>query len=311
MMLLICSQDRSLLKERLAHYRKGFSLKYDASGLNCSVFDYGELDAAIEEARSAPFLADKRLVQISNIPKLKKAERESFFSHLEKLSDDLVLLLSFAEGVDESKHELCGFIEAHGKIERLKSYSEQDFMSMAANELSSAGIELPRPQIEQLARRCAGNLEALRSALDAIKAYGAAPSPDVFDALTPVSHDDKLFAFIDACSGSSAEQAYRLLKHERAQDTDDGALFGMLIRQVHLMYAAHMAPSAGVGELGMPPFAVRKLRTALNRYSDSQIVELRRSAIRLDRQMKTGVLSVSQAVNALFEAFFVDNLTHN
>lgn len=306
MMLLVCSQDQSLLKEKLEHYRKGFSLKYDAAGLNCSVFDYTELDAALEEARSAPFLAEKRLVQISGIPNLKKADREHLFEVLEALSEDVVLLLSLADGVDTEKHELTTFISEHGKVEHLKAYSERDFAQMAAKELQSAGIDMPTAQIQELARRAAGDLGQLRSSIEALKAYGSVPSPEVFDALTPVSHEDKLFAFIDAASGSNAGRARELLTHERAQATDDGALFGMLLRQAHLLYAVHMAPNSGAGDLGVPPFAVRKLQSAARSFSNEAIVNLRSSSVKLDKQMKTGVLTPAQAVDALFDAFFVD-----
>jgi DNA polymerase-3 subunit delta len=288
--------------------------------LNTSAFDGASTDAAevLASASAYPFLADKRLVIVRGMLAhiTRKGAGETGKKAVERLAHELPTLPDYARVVFWEREKLP---DAH-KVIKAARESEHGFekafdapkdgtqwIIRRAADHYNAQIE---PQAAAaLASVATGDMRRADNELLKLVAYVDGTRPiresDV-ELLTPYVAEATVFQFADAIAEGRGQLALELLGRLREQQEDIFPIYGMIVRQFRLLLLAksHLASGGYINTLGdaigtKSSFVVDKVAKQSRRFELDQLESIYRTLQKYDRDMKTGVIEPTLALDLL------------
>lgn len=261
----------------------------------------------IEQARTLPVFAPRRLVVIRNVNEATADQLETFSAYL----DDPVpetFLLATAASIDK-RRKFFQKIAQVGEVVEFRRLYENQLPQFIRDRAREAGRTFAGPALKLFCRRVGNNLAEVMGELDKLTSYvGDREFYEEDDVAAVVSDTrvESVFALTDALGAGELAVALRLL----GRLLDDGqpplVILSMLIRHFRQLWKARELLSQGVPQkelsrrIGVNPYFLGGLLTQAKRCSDEQLREAFPRFLAVDLALKSGGDSRAQLEGLVF-----------
>ena len=278
------------------------------------------LDEIRTAAATMPFLAERRLVILSNpLSKLgHKSAQERFCALIESLPETAALVLivedtpSFRGGrrdwnVLKTTHWLQKWADKTSGYTLIKDFPLPKGMAMAGwiqKQAQEQGGTFSREGAVTLAGYVDNDTRLASQEILKLLTYvnfERAVEPEDVDLLTAASGTSSVFDLVDTLAQGQTQKALQLMR-QLLEDQDVYSLFPMVIRQFRLLLQAREVMDEGGGiqevqkELKLIPFVARKLHGQTNRFSMSELEKIYHDLLRYEEAIKTGEMPADLAL---------------
>ncbi|GAB4442725.1 MAG: DNA polymerase III subunit delta [Chloroflexi bacterium OHK40] len=306
MLYLFFGPDEYSRSEALARLRA--AVPADVAELNVVRLDGRrlKLDALAAACEAAPFLAERRLVIVTDALKHTKAgkEREELRAYLERVPATCDLVFVESDDLDR-RSILYTQLKKVGEVREFLPPQGGEVLHWLADLARRLGARLEPAASQRLAELVGNDTRALATELEKLATYvgkGGTITVDAVDTLVQDRQEQNLFAFIDELSarrmGPALRGARALLEEGQAATY---VLF-MLARQVRVLLgvqelaARRMRPDEIAAELGQKPFVVRKAMDQARSFARGELERLHDRLLELDVATKTGRIQADTAL---------------
>jgi DNA polymerase-3 subunit delta len=256
------------------------------------------LDDLVAACEAMPFLADRRLVIVSDLLKHQKAgkDRDELRAYLERVPDSCDLVFIESDDVDK-RSSLFTFLKKHAEVRECLPRTGDDLLHWLHERAKALGVVLDKEAAQRLTLLAGNDGRLLINELAKLASFvgrgGRIPVRAV-DLLVADMQEQNLFAFIDDLSARRRSAALSSLRHL----LDDGQaaqyILFMMARQVRILLgvkdlaAQRMRPDDIAAQLGQKPFVVRKALEQARGFSEPDLRRLHQRLLELDHASKTG-----------------------
>jgi DNA polymerase-3 subunit delta len=279
------------------------------------------LDQLVNTISVVPFLADRRLVIVTNPLSMVKARsepaRQKFLGILAKSPPTTALVLIESEPLTDARDRRAGKI--HWLERWAENAEERVYFRTFHNPVGAAMVEWVMKRAQKLkgqfSRQAAERLTDLlgddprRAHQEMLKLleyvnYARPVEPDDVDFLTSSARSGDVFALVDAIGNRKGQLAQEML-HRLLKDTDAISIFGMIIRQFRLLLLTRAVLDAGgremdiVRETGVKAFIAEKLSEQARHFSNTSLEAIYRHLLSLDEAIKTSQMEDEVALDTL------------
>lgn len=276
--------------------------------MNRLYFKGSDLDLPqLEEAlKSAPFLADRRLVVLEDASSaLRKSDsRERLLHILDEIPSTTAFVLlderDFSKDKDlqsyRQRSPLFRWTQSHpqkGFSMLFRLPTGAAFVQWLRSECQSLGGALEPEAALLLADYVADDTYLARSELQKLLSYvdGARPIKVAdIEELTPLYGQADIFEMVDALGERDMRSALGLLER-LIQSREPRFAFAMIVRQIRLLIMAREALEAGSdaqAALDIHPYVARKVTKQARNFEMAQLEALHSSMLKLDLDSKSG-----------------------
>lgn len=309
MVIFIYGEDRYSSHEYLNRVIEKFKQKHDPKGENVVYFDLEESswDAILVSLSSSGLFSLKKLVVLKNIFSNKEC-RDFLGDYLENnnLSEDVFLVIYESKAPDK-RLSLFKHLE---KDKNTKSFSSPDLRAVEriiSDSISKRGKKISPDAVRSL---------ALIAGTDTYRAHNEAQKLSFLDkdeiniedilSNTLAGSEEDIWKFIDALSLGDKKTALSMIDSELDSSDSPQQFLGTIIRQIRLLIALHSAKGADsefAQNLGIHPFAVKKIRSQTRRFTIRKLQLIYMALCKLDRALKS-----SKGSPKLLFTVFIDSV---
>lgn len=279
--------------------------KTDKDGMNTSRLEARltsdeELNNAVN---SMPFLADKRLVILSN-PSQKYSNtepRKKFMSFLEKIPPTTLLVIH--ETVEPKEVEKHWLVKWSGKTEGAKADAfmlpkPRDMQGWIVNEMKRQGGKISSEAANKLSELSGADTRQAAQEIAKLLAYVNWARPvevrDV-EAVCVSTAEVDIFAFVDSLASGDGQQSQSMLR-KMLEEQDAFAIFPMIIRQFRLLIQTREIVDARgmvqdvIETLHVHPFVAGKIFSQAGRFTMRSLESIYRRLLKMDEAAKTSAM---------------------
>lgn len=276
-------------------------------------------DALINAVSAMPFLAQRRLVIVTNpLAKLNSPPlREKFQALLERVPPTTALVLVEYRLLTDERDRRAG------KIHWLDKWVEQagdralkrtflvprgdTLVQWIVDRAKAAGGQFTKEAAERLAEQVGDEPRLLDQEIHKILTYvnfQRPVEPDDVDHLTPLSRQADIFKLVDGLANHAGRDAQGML-HRLLEEQDVLSIFGMVVRQFRLLLLSRELIDKGgneadiIRELKVSLFVARKLISQARRFSLVTLEDIYHQLLEMDEMAKTSQLEGDLALDML------------
>jgi len=297
-----------------------------AAEMNTARIDGGtfSLEALTTVTRSLPFLAERRLVILTNpLDRMKSpTNRERFISVLEQVPSTTALVLVIHRPLVSPNDKRKGIkhwlqkwaIKQDGRVYEREFLLPRSQMAhwIQAKASEQGGIFTERAAVilaeyvQEDPRTAAQEIEKLLTYVN----YQRPIDHDDVLLLTPFTGEGDVFKMVDAIGIGNGPLALRMY-HQLLEVDDPLRLFGMIVRQFRLLLLTRELLDTGnregeiASQLKIQLFLVRKLIGQVSNFSMESLEDIYRRLLEVDVEIKTGQIPGEIALDIL-----ITSLTH-
>lgn len=321
---VFCGQDVPSLRERLGDFCASLAdpsaLELNTTRFEGKTVTAGEIEAA---ARSAPFLADMRLVIVDNLSSTAngRAVVDQMPTMLPTLPDWTRLVFVETGPEDDEAADGKRFSGRPQVVKKLINLVENDPRGKVlafdpprdvAHWLQERAVRyqatLDIAAARLLAECIGGNLVLADSELAKLATYTAGTRPinrDDVALLTPYSAEANIFQMVDALGQRNGKSALTLLRKLLDDGDEPLRLFAMITRQYRMIIQMREQLDAGqpirgaAQTLGMKDFVADKVAAQARQYRMEQLERILEMLLETDLAIKTGKLAGDLALEEL------------
>ena len=303
--LLFEGEEEQLKQEALAALRRSV-LPPGMEQLNESVLEDPSADQLIADAETQPFMADRRLVTVRDMPALSgRAESdERLISWLPSVPESTVLLF-YCTGKPDGRKKLYAAVKKLGGIVTFSPLRGAELTRFVTDAFREAGKECDERTAEFLVFTVGDDAGVLRSEVRKIAAYaGDRPSvgPDDVSALATPSTECTVFQMVDAVVTGQRSRAFNLLRSQLLSGADRMGILAMLLRQYRLLQHIKIMQYEKCSReyirsaLGLPPYAVDQNLRQASGLTGGQVKNAVRICFETEYAVKSGRIQAEGAV---------------
>lgn len=309
MISLLYGPDEYARSEALAA-RKA-ELPPDLADVNLTQLDGRRLkfDALVSSCEAMPFLAERRLVIVSDLLKHQKAgkERDELRAYLERVPDTCELVFVEHDDVDK-RNGIFVYLKKINATHEFLPLRGPELVRWLNERARQGRVKLQPNAAQRLVELVGEQSRALVNELEKLAAYvgtGGTITPDAVDLLVSDEQEQNLFAFIDDLSLRRRGPALRALRAL----LDDGQagiyILTMIARQVRILLnvqelaAKRARPEEIASQLGLAPFLVRKALEQARGFAPHELAAMHERLAEIDHATKTGRGDIEAALEVL------------
>ena len=325
---LFTGEETYLLQDQVTQWKTSFIEKH--GDLNVSEIDATKTSFShiMSECCSMPFLGDKRIVFIHNLPKSaadikkvknkekQKAENDEIVTFLDNVPETSIVIF-----ISESPDKRTAVYKKLIKTAEVKKF---DFLSGAKLlqwieiQLKEDNGKMNRAAIEYLIDRSGVNLWQLKQDIRKLAQYcGGRPieTHDI-DLLVTPRLEVNIFHLIDAIIAKKHKRAFQLIESTIENGENMNQIFYMIIRQFRILIQIKYLLDQGrdqksiASELKLHPFVVKSGWSQVRNFSQEKLLLSYSLLLKIDEKLKTGkIKSPSQDIKPFameIEKFIID-----
>ena len=309
MIALFYGPDEYARSEALAA-RKA-QLPLDLVEVNLSQLEGRRLkfDTLVSACEALPFLADRRLVIVSDLLKHQKAgkERDELRAYLERVPDSCELVFVENDDVDK-RNGIFLYLKKINAAHEFLPLRGAELLRWVNERARTQGVKLQPNAAQRLVELVGEQGRALVNELEKLAAYvgtGGTITPAEVDLLVSDAQEQNLFSFVDDLSLRRRGPALRSLRAL----LDDGQagiyILTMIARQVRILLnvqdlaGKRLRPEELASQLGLAPFLVRKALEQARGFAPNELAALHERLIEIDHATKTGRGDIEAALEVL------------
>lgn len=268
-----------------------------------------KLDDLAAACEAMPFLADKRLVVVSDALKHTKAgkERDALRAYLEKVPATCDLV--FIEGKEVDKRSsLFTYLKKDGQLHECVPRQGADLLRWLAERARLLDTRLDKGATQHLVEYVGNDSRTLVTELSKLASYageGQSITTAMIDLLVQDQHEHNLFAFIDNLSLRRRSDALQGVRDLLGEGQSASYILFMLVRQVRILLgvrelmAQRLRPDEIAVQLGQKPFVVRKALNQVRGFDAGELETMHDRLLEMDRAIKTGRIQPEVALDLL------------
>lgn len=266
---------------------------------------FGELRQACD---AMPFLADKRLVIVTDLLGAPLPWQAELLAYLPELPETTRLILLESRPLADN-HPVLALAEQskNGYVRAFRRPEGSALERWVRQRVEATGGRIAPRAAALLATSVGGEMLALENEIEKLVLYkgeGTIEPADV-ELLCPYAAEASIFELVDALGGRNGRVAASLLHAKLHEGVDPFYLFAMVIRQFRLLIqvkelAEEGATSAEMArKLKVHPFVAGKVEQQSRQYTLAQLEQIYRHLLEIDVGVKTGRTEMVTALGLL------------
>lgn len=295
--LLLVHGEEGYLVEQAARQVMTAAVAPETRDFNLTIVHGRDLKGGdlVEQARTLPVFAARRLVVIRHVHEAPADQLEAFSAYLDDPVPETLLLVT-AAGIDKRRKFFQKFAQV-GEVIEFRRLFENQLPQFIRERAREAGRTFTGPALKLFCLRVGNNLAEVMGELEKLTSYvGEREYFEEEDVAAVVSDTrvESVFALTDALGSGDLAAALRLL----GRLLDDGqpplVILSMLIRHFRQLWKARELLAQGVPQkdlprrIGVNPYFLGGLLTQAKRCSDSQLREAFPRFLAVDLALKSG-----------------------
>ena len=306
--LLFEGEEEHLKQDALAALRQAI-LPAGMEQLNETLLENPSSDQLIAAAETLPFMADRRLLLIRDMPALTgRAEAdERIVSYLPSVPSTAVLVF-YCTGKPDGRKKMYTVIRKLGGIVTFSALKGAELTRFVTDTFRQAGLECDERTAEYLVFTVGSDSGLLVSEIAKIASFvsgrSSVLSADVAALATP-STECTVFQLVDAVVAGQNTRALTLLRNQLLSGADRLSLLSMLLRQYRLLqHVKIMQYEKKSGDfirsvLGVPPFIADQYLRQASSYTGGQVKRAVSLCFETEYAVKSGRLPQEGSVEAV------------
>ena len=325
MLYILWGEDDFSLTRSLEEIKRGIG---DQALLSANTTTLDGQQVTLDQLRTvcetAPFLAEKRLVNIQGLlgrfePQGKsrrqrkiapqterKSEYKSFAAYLSNIPDSTVLVL--IDGRIKSNNPLFKELSAKAEVRSFPVLRENRLRQWIERQVAEQGASMSPQAVDFLAKLVGGNLWIMANEISKLALFTSGRRIDVEDVKAIVSYaqEANVFAMVDAILDFKAGVAEQLLQQLLQRGAAPAYLLVMLSRQVRMIVQVKELTNQGKPKIEIQDklaltseFALRKTLEQADKYSLARLKEVYHKLLEADLSIKTGKYGGELTLNLL------------
>lgn len=302
MVFTIIGTDHYQVAQKLRELKKSFSQKRDKAGLNFVALD-GEkiiLSQLQQEALTAPFLGERKMIVIKNVLANKKnsAEIVDFLKNNQERIDNIICFVDFIDPEKnkvnkQNKLSLAGDLfkflskgEYFWELNLMKGRQLETWLKKYTDQ-ESLKIELDAAT--ELIIRAGNNLFQITSELRKLSAFkkeGIITSDDIKNIVSP-KFDDNIFSLVDALGNQDQKTALQLVNSQLNFGTHPLMIISMIARQFKLILQVN-DPKSSPAKLKIHPYVADKIKKQSQNFTANQLIKIANEILNMEKSLKSG-----------------------
>ncbi len=313
MIILIKGGDHYRCTKKFEELKKNFNERVDPNKLNYSFFNQKNFtfDAFWRDARSLPFLAERRMIVAKDVLGDRKLLTE--VNKLEAVLDDLRKIRNVVifwertktpspkkkAAPETSKKNLLSILSREKFVYIFEPMNQNELLSWICNGFSKEGVQASS-EICSYFLYCTGpNLWLIENEIRKCVCYCKKKQikeldKNIVSELVYSNAALEIYELVDAIGLKEKNKALKILNQLFFQDQDPLALLGMLSAQFRNLILTKDCEIRQTGEtelfrvLKLPPFIVRKIAFQTRHFSMDQLKRIYVSLHNMDKRLKSG-----------------------
>jgi DNA polymerase-3 subunit delta len=232
----------------------------------------------LEQARTLPVYAQRRLIVIRNVQEAPADQLESFAAYLDDPVPETVLLAT-ATSIDKRRKFFQKFAQC-GELIEFRRLFENQLPQFIRDRARDAGRTFTAPALKLFCQRVGNNLAEVVGELEKLTSYvGDCEFIEVDDVAAVVSdtRGESVFALADALGNGDCATALQLLNRRRDDGQPPLVILSMLVRHFRHLWKSRELLAQGVAQkelprrIGINPYFLSGLLAQAKRCSDAQL----------------------------------------
>ncbi len=285
----------SFLRDEVLREIRNAVLDPESADFNHDTFDWGRSQPPdiVSAAQTLPFMASRRLVEVHGFSQVNETEASLLMPLLEDPAPASVVVV-LAEKADLRRTFFKKIGEA-GESLRMEPPADRELPDWVRSQAKGLGFEITSGAAALLADLVEPSLGRLRAELEKLTAYlgpGEAADEDAVRELVGRSRVDAMYKLGDALAEGDTPRAMTLLRSLAETEAAPEFLIGFLRNQIRRWTIVKASSAQGMGPnelaslLGIPAFAVERLKRHIDRASARFLRELYPKLLAVDRRIK-------------------------
>jgi DNA polymerase-3 subunit delta len=258
------------------------------------------IDEILGSVQSMPFLADKKLVVLSEL-----AGNKELTGDVQKLLDvviDQVDLVVYLPVVDK-RSVLYKTLKKQPGFKDLKALDENQLVSWLLDQAKANNLKLSNSDARYMVNYVGTDQVRLGNELDKLGNYDKQITKDLIEKLTVKSIQSTTFDMLDAAFAGKTDQAIRFYKEQRILGVEPQVIMGALIWQLRVILALKFSKfdvAETARQSKFSPYSLNKSKRLADSISKNQLKQLVSSVLQLDIASKSKPIDIDEAIMAKF-----------
>lgn len=306
---LFYGEETYLLQQKVNYWKKNF--KERQGEYNLSVIDgiKEETGKIITECESMPFLGEKRLIIIENLPsstgqKISDEKTKTLLSFLENIPETSVIL--FFNSIPDKRTKFYKYLIEHAEVEEFPVLVEKKLYNWINQEVQrQKGVILPGA-VPYLVQKTGNNLWSIQNEINKLIAFndGKAISENDIDKLVTPIYEVNIFKLTDYIGLKKTKSALDILSKLVESDFECVYIYNMIVRQFRIflqIFDLKNKPQKEIATLvGLHPFVVENSLKQINLFTKKELESAYSDLLKIDIKLKTGQIKMSISNSNIF-----------
>lgn len=314
---LFYGEETFLMEESIRYLQKQMGI--EANSWGSQTFDLTEtpLQQVIEEAETAPFLSEYRLIVAKNAFFLtgKKGknkvshEVEALLRYLQAPLTTSVLILVVPEKQLDRRKKVVKALQKQARVVEFAPLSERDSLQWIQRRCRQQGAEITAEASQQLLNQVGPDLERLHQECAKCATYvgtGGVIDEDLIVQLVPRTLEQNVFQLISKMAERRIDEVLRIWHDLLLQKEEPIRIMALIIRQLRLMlyvkwlHGQQWSEQAIAKRLDSHPYPVKLAVHQGRAFSERELRTLFLRALQADEKMKSEHCDRQLVVEQLF-----------
>lgn len=268
----------------------------ESRDFNLNVLHGRDLKGAdlVDQARTLPVFADRRVIIVKNVNEAPADQLEQFSAYLDDPVAETQLLVT-AASIDKRRKFFQKFAQKGEIVEFRKLYDNQ-IPLFVREQAKSCGRTFTAPALKLFCRRVGSNLAEIVGEIEKLVSYVG--DRDFFEeedvaAIVADTRIESVFAMIDALCAGQRGEALRLLDRLLGDGQPGLVILTMITRHFRQLWKTRALLAQGVPQkelarrIGINPYFLNNLLAQANRYEDAQLRSIFPRLLEVDQALKS------------------------
>ncbi len=279
----------------------------DGNNMNESYYNGNDIDVneLIENAKSSPFFADKKIVVVEN-SNLFSGEGEPLAEFMPELPETTVMV--FLQRNVDKRTKLYKAIKEKGLICEINKQTEQDISVWAAKLFAKSNKKITKADMSYLIAMVGVDMEVLSNEIEKLICYcihKPVIKKEDIDTVCSKQLSVRIFDLMDQISYKNQKKALDCYYELTTDKNEPYAILRMISRQFNLLLQAKDLKNRGVSRndiikiMGQPNFVVDKCISQSKNFSIDDLKEGLKDSVETEDKIKKGLLDPNIGVELL------------
>jgi len=315
-LFLFTGEETYLLLQQINDWKDAFTKKHGDTNLEVLDGEEKPLNEIIAAAIAMPFLAEKRLIFIHNLPDAPKTrnpdevtkkdekkdeELKKFTESLDDIPDSSVVV--FIQPNPDKRRSFYKSLIKKAEVKEFAPLSGEALVKWLKNEVKSKNASIDSDTAEYLISLTGQNLWRLAQEVAKLTSYNPDQpiTNDVIDQIVVPTLEANIFHFTDALGAKDHKKAIQNLHRTMAAGENLRPVFYMIVRQFRLLLQAsgYMSnnpngnPMAFAATLKLHPFVARNTLGQLKHFKQAELKDAYERLLDIDIGLKTSKIRIT------------------